>query len=64
MIISQVSYRTNGPLVLEVFQKSEILKNAVSGRWCVDSRCLFSSKSKLEPDEGVLCCLVSTVVSC
>ena len=22
----------------EVFQKSEILKNAVSGRWCVDSR--------------------------
>ena len=23
---------------LEVFQKSEILKNAVSGRWCLDSK--------------------------
>ena len=23
---------------LEVFQKSDILKNAVSGRWCLDSR--------------------------
>ena len=23
---------------LEVFQKSEILKNAVSERWCIDSR--------------------------
>ena len=23
---------------LEGFQKSEILKNAVSGRWCLDSR--------------------------
>ena len=30
MIISQVSYRTNGPLVLVVFHKSEILKNAIS----------------------------------
>ena len=38
MIISQVSYRTNGPLVLVMFQKSEISKNAVSERWCSDSR--------------------------
>ena len=27
--------------VLEVFQKSEILKNAVSGRWWIDSRHLL-----------------------
>ena len=36
--ISQVSdIRTIGPLVLEVFQKSETLKNAV---WCIDSSLL------------------------
>ena len=31
----------NGDMViffLEVFQKSKILKNAVSGRWCLDSK--------------------------
>ena len=47
MIISQVSYRTNGPLVktfgmqngemviffLRSFRKVRFLKNAVSGRW-------------------------------
>ena len=27
-----------------VFQKSEILKNAVSARWCSDSRCLKSKE--------------------
>ena len=30
----------NGDMViffLKVFQKSEIMKNAVSGRWCLDS---------------------------
>ena len=27
-------------IFLEVFQESDILKNAVSGRWCSDSRVL------------------------
>ena len=30
-----------GHSFLEVFQKSEILKNAVSGRWCLDSTFCF-----------------------
>ena len=29
-----------------MFQKSEILKNAVSERWCADSTCLFKDSTE------------------
>ena len=34
---------------LEVFQKSEILKKAVSGRWCSDSSDLVLTSTKPRP---------------
>ena len=32
---------------LRSFRKSEILKNAVSGRWCIDSRFILEYVSKI-----------------